>query len=136
MLGQLNTSKRARKLGWLLMLVSILCTVMTCKGQSTPSSTSDELEQVKKLVPKGYIVFTVDGAKKALKYREDALAFDYQNKIKDTLITSLSNENALLRQENTNLKTENKQLKTAKTLSTIERWGYRALLLAKYIGLL
>lgn len=135
MLGQLNTSKRARKLGWLLMLVSILCTVMTCKGQSTPSST-DELEQVKKLVPKGYIVFTVDGAKKALKYREDALAFDYQNKIKDTLITSLSNENALLRLENTNLKKEVKQLKTAKTLSTIERWGYRALLLAKFIGLL
>ncbi|MDI9872092.1 hypothetical protein [Flectobacillus roseus] len=135
MLGQLNTSKRARKLGWLLILVSILCTVMTCKGQSTPSST-DELEQVKKLVPKGYIVFTVDGAKKALKYREDALAFDYQNKIKDTLITSLSNENALLRLENTNLKKEVKQLKTAKTLSTIERWGYRALLLAKFIGLL
>ena len=135
MLSQLNTSRKARKLGWLLMLVSILCTVMTCKGQSTPSST-DELEQVKKLVPKGYIVFTVEGAKKALKYREDALAFDYQNKIKDTLILSLNNENALLRQENTNLKTENKQLKTAKMLSTIERWGYRALLLAKYIGLL
>lgn len=135
MLGQLNTSKRARKLGWLLMLVSILCTVMTCKGQSTPSST-DELEQVKKLVPKGYIVFTVDGAKKALKYREDALAFDYQNKIKDTLITSLSNENTLQAQEITNLKKEVKQLKTAKTLSTIERWGYRALLLAKFIGLL
>lgn len=135
MLSQLNTSKKARKLGWLLMLISILCTVMTCKGQSTPSST-DELEQVKKLVPKGYIVFTVDGAKKALKYREDALAFDYQNKIKDTLILSQSNENALLRLENTNLKKENKQLKTAKTLSTIERWGYRALLLAKYIGLL
>lgn len=134
MLGQL-TSKRARKLGWLLMLVSILCTVMTCKGQSTLSST-DELEQVKKLVPKGYIVFTVDGAKKALKYREDALAFDYQNKIKDTLIISLSSENALLRQENANLKKEVKQLKTAKTLSTIERWGYRALLLAKFIGLL
>jgi hypothetical protein len=109
---------------------------MKCKGQSTPSSTSDELEQIKKLVPKGYVVLTVEGAKKALKFREDALAFGYQNKVKDTLVNNLLAENTKLRYDNALLLEQVKELKKKNTLSTVERWGYRALLLAKLIGLL
>ncbi len=121
----------------LYMGLLITLTGTTCSGQSTRPSTTDSL---RKLLPKGFVVLTEDGAKEALKAKVDANIYRLQLGIKDSVIIEkdviISAKNEEIRQRifinadtEKALKKANRQL----VFKTIEVWTLRAALLLKIV---
>ncbi len=114
-----------------LFLISTLIVLLStsCKAQSIPYSTSrEEFEQVKRMIPKGFVLFTESGARLALKANADALAYKMQATLSDSTVIIQQKDIAFL-------KAENKRLKLNNTLKEIEIWGYRVLIVTKIFKL-
>ena len=104
---------------------------MTFKTLSTPlisiPNKSDSLNyaQVKKLVPKGYVVMTTEMARLALKYRNDAISFKYQISQKDSLLAVkeiiIQNQNGQVSQSDIALKIAKRKI----FWNTVETWTLR-----------
>ena len=87
---------------------------------------------VKKLIPKGYVVLTTDMARTALKYKNDAVSFKYQNTQKDSIITVKNN---IITEKDKQLSDREKAEKIAKRKlfwGTVERWTLRIAVI--YLG--
>ena len=73
--------------GSVVIIILILLFQIPCKAKLIESSTSpnpalqtsgDTLAILKKLIPKGFVILTENGAKEALKAKVDASAFEFQ----------------------------------------------------------
>jgi len=114
----------------------MLFLMMNFKSLSTPHFTvrSDSLTfaEVKKLVPKGYVVLTTDMARTALKYKNDAISFKYQNVQKDSIITVKNN---IITEKDKQIIDHEKQVKIAKRKlfwMNVEKWSLRIAVI--YLG--
>jgi hypothetical protein len=108
---------------------------MNFKTLSTPllwSNDTTNFESVKKLVPKGYVVLTTNMAKQALKYKNDALSYQYQNSQKDSVIKA---KDVIIIQKD-KIISDNKEIaKIAKRKlfwAEVEKWSLRVLVI--YLG--
>lgn len=72
-----------RKLGRLMVLMG--CTVMTCNAQLIRSSTTEN----KPIAPKGFILFSEDGARAALSDAAELRLLKRQLALKDSVIAEL-----------------------------------------------
>jgi hypothetical protein len=88
--------------------------------------------EVKKLVPKGYIVLTTDMARTALKYKNDAISFKFQIVQKDSIIKVKDN---IIIEKDSQLSNREKQVSIAKRKlfwNNLEKWSMRILVI--YLG--
>jgi hypothetical protein len=106
----------------------------TFKTLSTPLLLNDSLsfEQVKKMVPKGYVVMTTDMARNALKAKNDAISYRHQILQKDSVIVVkdliISTQNGAIE----NGKDISKIAKRKIFWNTVEKWSLRVLVI--YLG--
>ena len=81
--------------------------------------------QVKKLVPRGYIIMTTEMARLALKDRNDAISFKYQISQKDSIIAVkeiiIQNQNGQVSQSDLALKIAKRKI----FWNTVEKWTLR-----------
>lgn len=95
--------------------------------------------EIKKMIPKGYVVLTESGAREALKAKINAVSFEFQLSeskkiiaIKDTIIKNQNIALDELKAASTETKKALKSVKGKVFWNTVEIWGYRILLI--YFG--
>lgn len=117
------------------VIIMLMCLLMIpFKSKSTKNSTfhphalqTDSLsfQQVKALIPKGYILFTTSGAKEALKAKIDAISYKNQSIQKDSVIVnqavSIDNYKSAYQQKDA----ENLALRKKNFWINVEKWGLR-----------
>lgn len=127
-----------RKIAYTLLLTVSLAT--NCKPQSIRylTTTTDSL---RKLLPKGYYIFTEVGAKEALKAKIDAAILKLQLDTKDSILAQ--KETIIIAQKHEIQErilldaNQAKALRKAKTLHLlvgIEVWTYRVAIVLKLMG--
>jgi len=127
---------KLKKILYTWLLISLITTV--CNGQLIQRSTSDSL---RKLIPKGYVILTEDGAREALKAKVDATIYKLQLGIKDSVLVEkdiiiLAKNEELRQHEFISIERE-KALKKANrqlVFKTIEVWTLRAALVLKILS--
>jgi hypothetical protein len=106
----------------------------TFKTLSTPLLLTDSLsfQQVKKMIPKGYVVLTTDMARNALKDHNDAISFRSQIAKKDSVILI---KDLIIETQNGAIDKGNQIAKIAKRKifwNEVEKWSLRVLVI--YLG--
>ena len=120
--------------GVLRLIALVICTMTICKGQSTQTTISPT-DSLRRLLPKGYVVFTEAGARLALQNKVNAEAYFKQFtesekmvKVQGIQIVELKQDNAQLEEDNAKTKKENRQLKFRNTVNVVEIWAYRIII--------
>lgn len=113
--------------GVLRLIVLAICTMTICKGQSTRTSISPT-DSLRRLLPKGYVVFTEAGARLALQNKVNAEAYFEKFTESEKMVKVQEIQIVELEEDNAKTKKENRQLKFRNTLNVVEKWAYRIII--------